>query len=478
MATGRAPGARLASEPLPPSHAGPVLFAVDLPPVPPLALWELLPHEEATYWRPPGGAAVASAGSVLRVPLRPRGGGRDADRALEELGRSLRRHPPPRELLELPGALVRPGGPSPCGPRLFGGAAFLGRPEGREWAGFGPGEVVLPAWTLEELPDGSRLTLALPPDRDVGQMRRRLREAADLVERLGAGGPGPASGGPFPGVAGRSDLAPEAWRAMVEAGQAAIQAGGLRKIVLARRSEVRFTGPLDPVAVLRRLARSEDEFVFGVRRGDATFLGASPETLMRRDGERLRVEALAGTTRLPAGRGRADRLARAAERLYGSGKDLEEHALVVQGIADALAPFAVHRVLPEWPRVRGLGTLAHLSSEIEVQLREGVGTGALLEVLHPTPAVGGLPRAEALDLIERLEPTERGWYAGPVGWVRPDGGAEIAVGIRSALLRGDTAWLFAGAGIVAASEPDAEYRETGDKLGRLLAALGAEGAAA
>lgn len=478
MATGRAPGARLASEPLLLSHPGPVVLAVDLPAVPPLALWDLVPGGEATFWRPPGGPAIASAGAALRVPLRPTGDGRSTDEALAELGRRLRRLDPPRELLDAAPGAARPGDPDLRGPRLFGGAAFGGSPESGEWAGFGPGEVVLPEWTLEEVAGGSRLGVAFPADRDAEAVRRRLREAARLIARLGAAGVNAPPAGRLPAVAGRTDLDPATWRAMVDAGRAAIRAGGLRKVVLARRSEVRFDGPIDPVPVLRRLARSEEEFVFGVRRGDAAFVGASPETLLRRDGDRLRVEALAGTSRLPAGGDRADRLARAAERLYGSGKDLEEHALVVQGIAEALAPFAVRRDLPGWPRVRGLGELAHLSSEIEVELREGVGTAALLGVLHPTPAVGGLPRAGALDLIRELEPVERGWYAGPVGWVRTDGAAELAVGIRSALLRADTAWLYAGAGIVAASEPDAEYRETGDKLGRLLAALGAEGARA
>lgn len=475
MATGRAPGARLASEPLPSSRPGPSVLAIDLPAVPPLRLWELLTDREATYWRPPGGPAVASAGAALRVPLRPSGDGGATDEALAELATSLRRVDPPRALLDAAAGVARPADPDLAGPRLFGGAAFHGCPEDREWSGFGPGEIVLPEWTLEEGQGGSRLTVALPAGEAAEDAGRRLREAGRLLARLLDGDVDAAPSAPLPAVAGRTDLEPPSWRAMVEKGRAEVRAGRLRKVVLARRSEVHFDGPVDPVAVLRRLARSRDEFAFGIRRGEAAFVGASPETLLRRDDDRLRVEALAGTSRLPPGPDRADRLARAAERLYGSGKDLEEHALVVRGIADALAPFAVRRDLPGWPRVRGLGDLAHLSSEIEVELRTGVGTAALLDVLHPTPAVGGLPRDRALDLIRKAEPVERGWYAGPVGWVRPDGAAEFAVGIRSALLRGDTAWLYAGAGIVAASEPDAEYRETGDKLRRLLAALGADG---
>jgi isochorismate synthase EntC len=103
-----------------------------------------------------------------------------------------------------------------------------------------------------------------------------------------------------------------------------------------------------------------------------------------------------------------------------------------------------------------------------------VGPIAVLRALHPTPAVGGLPRDVALRFLSEREPVERGWYAGPVGWVSSAGDAEIAVGIRSALLEGDVAYLFAGAGIVQASDPEAEYLETEDKFGRLSSALGVE----
>ncbi len=261
---------------------------------------------------------------------------------------------------------------------------------------------------------------------------------------------------------------------MVEATRDAVLSGRLEKVVLARRSEVRFSGPVDPAAVLRRLVRRAGEYVFALRRGGVTFLGASPERLLHRRGRCVRLEALAGTARLDEGPDREQALARAAERLFGSGKDLEEHALVVRGVVEALAPFVERRILPQWPRVRGLPGLAHLSSEIEVEAREEIGVGPLLSALHPTPAVGGLPRRPALAWIAETEPVRRGWFAGPIGWVEPSGDAELAVAIRSALLRGDTAWLFAGAGIVGGSDPAAEYEETERKLRRLLEALGVE----
>jgi salicylate biosynthesis isochorismate synthase len=193
---------------------------------------------------------------------------------------------------------------------------------------------------------------------------------------------------------------------------------------------------------------------------------------MEKKGDRLRTEALAGTRQLDPHVDRTAALALAAEELYGSGKDLEEHAHVVRGIVEALQSIASGRRLPPWPEVRGLTGLAHLCSAIEADLRPGLGPLETLAALHPTPAVGGLPREAALRFLSSAEPVERGWYAGPVGWVTLDGDAQIAVGIRSALLGRDRAWLYAGAGIVLASNPEDEYRETEAKLRRLSSALG------
>jgi salicylate biosynthesis isochorismate synthase len=155
---------------------------------------------------------------------------------------------------------------------------------------------------------------------------------------------------------------------------------------------------------------------------------------------------------------------RAAEHLFASGKDLEEHALVVRGIVDALLPLASSVEAGNWPDVRAAGSLAHLSTAIAADLRAGVSAFDLIDALHPTPAVGGLPRDAALRFIRRFESDPRGLYAAPVGWLEPGGDACLAVGIRSALLRPGQARVFAGAGIVAASDPAAEWEETGAKL--------------
>ncbi|MGW8282733.1 MAG: isochorismate synthase [Gemmatimonadota bacterium] len=427
-------------------------------------MWRLFPDLEATYWRSPAGHPMASVGAVRIVPAGP-----DVEPEHSELAlRRLR-----EEVLHLD---AESGQPSDDGIRLFGGTGFdVGQDRGA-WAGFGTGSFVLPAWTVEGRDRETVLHAAVEaPAGPASDLDPVCELVADVVARLTA--PSRPLERALPAVRSDDDPRSEArarrsWVEMVEAARVVLRQDRLEKVVLCRRHEISFVDGADPVSVLDRLSRRGGEYVFGIRRSGMTFLGASPELLMDKRGRGLRTEALAGTSRVGTSGDRPSRLAAAAERLFGSGKDLGEHALVVRGIVDALEPLCTRQVLPAWPEVRTFNDLAHLSSEIAVDLRDDVGPFTVLRALHPTPAVGGLPRRAALRFLSTVEPVERGWYAGPVGWITTEGDAEIAVGIRSALLSGETAYLYAGAGIVPASDPDAEYRETADKLGRLSAALG------
>ena len=446
-------------------HHGPAILTVPIPDTDPLFLWRAFPDLQATYWRSPSGSPVASVGSLRSVPAGLDVDASTAENALERLS---------DELIHLH---ARAGKMSGDSVRLFGGTVFdVFRGRGA-WSGFGSGEFVLPEWALER---GEKETLlqvgfdAPLADGDLDALAERVAAVVGrlAVEEQALNVPLPSvrpEPGVEPGMQARRD-----WVEMVDAARSAMRDTGLEKVVLCRRCEVRFAAVADPVSVLERLSRRTGEYVFGLRRGERTFLGASPELLMAKQGRKLRTEALAGTRRIDHSDERSAGLAAAAEQLFGSGKDLEEHALVVRGIVDALEPLSTRRFLPAWPAVRALKDLAHLCSEIEFALKDDVGPIAVLRALHPTPAVGGLPRDVALRFLSECEPVERGWYAGPVGWVSSAGDAEIAVGIRSALLEGDVAYLFAGAGIVQASDPEAEYLETEDKFGRLSSALGVE----
>ena len=362
-----------------------------------------------------------------------------------------------------------------------------------------------PAWAF---PGGIRLTVPPAATTAAGERGRRwlslLAVAAAVRRRQGGwtpAGPGPSPLGPAasgdspgagaaapqgslpPGTAERQTPGPvraeatpgrEAWEAMVRAALEAIAAGELEKVVLARRLHLVAGAAFDPGTALRRLkARYPECFVFAVARDRAVFLGATPERLVRLRGGRLETAAVAGST----GRGDTPQADRALARaLLESPKEREEHALVVRMLRETLAPVCRRLEVPDEPRVLTLANVQHLYTPIAGQV-DGVTIPQLVGRLHPTPALGGWPREAALAFIRRWEGGSRGWYAGPLGWFDHRGEGEMAVAIRSGLVRGTEAWLFAGCGVVAGSDPEREWQETRLKLQPLAAALGVEAGA-
>jgi isochorismate synthase len=252
---------------------------------------------------------------------------------------------------------------------------------------------------------------------------------------------------------------------------AAVRAGSLEKVVLAREHVFRSEGARAPNAVFDGLARRHPRCsAFLVKRGDAAFVGASPERLVRVAWAEVRADALAGSAPRGATRERDARLAR---DLLESKKEQEEHAVVVRALYDALLPLCSDLAVPEAPRVRTLAGIQHLHTPLTGRLRSGVDLPllALAERVHPTPAVAGAPRDAALAWLRSHEELDRGWYAGGIGWMDLSGQGEFFVALRCALLRGDEARLFAGAGIVADSDAGAELSETYLKLRAVLGAL-------
>jgi salicylate biosynthesis isochorismate synthase len=332
---------------------------------------------------------------------------------------------------------------------LVGGFAFAA---GRTWPGFADASFVLPRFTYRD--DGTRAWLAianLPDNEPISP-----RDASALVAVLLAGDLPAAAP---PSVRGVSEESEAAWNARVERALEAIASGQLTKVVCARRASVRFHGVPEVAGILARLPAGADVTRFAVRRGERIFFGATPERLVARAGTEVRIDALAGS----AVRG---------EGLMDSAKDRHEQRLVVDDIATRIAPLCAVVEAPSVPRPRAAPGVTHLHTAITARTRGNVPVLALAGVLHPTPAVGGVPTAAAVELIAAHEPN-RGWYAGGVGWSAVGGDGELAVAIRSALLCRDEATLFAGGGIVRGSDARAELRETGWKLAPMLAALGA-----
>jgi salicylate biosynthesis isochorismate synthase len=343
------------------------------------------------------------------------------------------------------------------GPRLghlVGGFAFAPAAGGSGlWQGFPDGELRLPE--LVYWREGERCIR----DSLVGGSFADLR-------------PRPlALGQPVHGPAEIGNGGPDAYVARVQRALAGIRAGTFDKVVVAREVHVSAGSSIDPVAWLVALReRFPSCTLFAVGDGDAVFLGASPERLVRVQGSEVETVALAGT----APRGASTAADRAlGDALCDSRKNGHEHAFVVRHLQSALAECCdLVEVDPE-PRLLKTRTVQHLCTELRARRRPAAQV-SLLELvsrLHPTPAVGGAPRAAALEWLTANEGVERGWFAGPVGFLQSDGDGEFDVALRSALVRGRGATAWAGAGIVARSEPRAEFTETELKLRTVLGPL-------
>lgn len=271
---------------------------------------------------------------------------------------------------------------------------------------------------------------------------------------------------------------------MVEAALAKIADGSLHKVVLGRCLDVVSDPPLVPAEIIDRLLTTRPgRYVFAVPlvagSGDGAapldgpiLVGASPELLVRREGREISCTPLAGSVPRSAD---PDEDARRAAGLQQSGKDLAEHAFVVEAIVHALKEVCVEIEYPATPELMSTDTVWHLATPIHARLADGAdGPSALrlAQLLHPTPAVGGVPTAAANAVIADLEGDLRDWFAGCVGWVDGDGDGEFAITIRAAVMDGPRLRLFAGAGIVAGSDPAAEVRETGAKLATMARVTG------
>jgi len=364
------------------------------------------------------------------------------------------------------------------GPILLGGLGFSGRePAANDpWAPFGPSSLVLPTFTVAQRDAGTFLTVAARSEQVVDLDPECLeRDWADLVratqngpERAAEGSPDRSTGPAATELASRPDRA--AWDRIVGLFAGAVGRGRIDKVVLSRRVTYRAGAALDIEAALRHLALTAPEsttFAFG--RQGVTFLGATPERLVHTAGRAFETAAIAGS----AARGRnAAEDAKFAAALLASEKDHEEHAVVVEMLRSSLAPIVDELHVAEAPGILPLKHVQHLVTLITGRLRDEEGLLALAERLHPTPAVGGAPRDVALEMIAEHERVDRGWYAGPIGWLGADGDGELMVALRCGLVAGAEATLFAGCGIVADSDPAREWEESRLKLRAMGLALG------
>ncbi len=343
-------------------------------------------------------------------------------------------------------------------------ALFLGL----DFATTRPARLTLPLLTLSGTAAGTVATFAALADgRSAEQVRvgwlRALQQMLTALLRPAA----PAQ----PLRLSRSAESPDraAWENRAMAAVRDIRAGQLEKVVLTRTVSVTADSPIDPARLTRRLAeRHPGCAILAVQRPDGILVAATPERLAKLTGGRVASDALAGTCRRDTDPRRDADL---AQRLRSDPKERHEHRLVVDWITAGLTDVCTALSLPDAPQLMSLPRLQHLWTPVRGRLAAGRGLLDVLHRLHPTPAVAGLPVETALSWLDRHGDQRPDWYTGAAGWLDLDGDGEMHVVLRAALLRGAAADLFAGAGIVAQSDPQAEFAETELKLRTMLEAL-------
>ena len=355
---------------------------------------------------------------------------------------------------------------------LLGGFSFdVNTKRDDLWREFPDGRLVVPQVMLQVTPAGSHLRVTLPSS--IGAADAAIGGALVTLLRRGLDWISIAGTMCVPAFA-RATRAPQhqlEWEHQVDQAIAAIRTGAMTKVVLARAEHLQSGCDISAEAALGCLREEHPgATLFAFCGPETSFIGATPERLVRLHDSRVDVTCLAGSA--PVGT-TPEATAEFGRQLLSSAKDLREHEIVVESTIGALQSTCSQVTRPPGtPRLRQARSVQHLETPMTATAYPEADVLQLAGLLHPTPAVGGFPAAPALELIRALETSDRGWYAGPVGWVDLDGSGEFSVAIRSALLQGNTATAYAGCGIVANSDPTAEFVETQLKLKPMLAALG------
>jgi salicylate biosynthesis isochorismate synthase/menaquinone-specific isochorismate synthase len=406
-----------------------------------------------------GGFVLAALGATALIEARgPRRFDEAAQRARELVRRTFADDP-----------ADDPSRPPAAGPVLVGGFAFAhDGGDSPEWASLAPASLVQPEVALARHEGEARMTVCVAADGDetpedlVARALRRIEELRPAAMPL-------LDPDPVERTRVASAAPPSHFEQAVERAVERIRGGELVKVVLAREVRAHAPQPYDPAAVLGALRETFPAcYCWCIGTPELAFVGASPELLVRRDGQRAQTVALAGTTRRSADPAVDDHL---GQRLLHSAKDRGEQAIVTRRIERTLEPVSLWVASADEPVLVRVQNVQHLATPIRAQLAEPLAAVELAGLLHPTPAVGGEPREVALPLIPALEGLDRGWYAGAVGWTDLSEDGEFCVALRCALLRDRVARLYSGNGIVSDSAAADELAETEVKLEALLPLL-------
>ncbi len=435
--------------------------------------FQLLYPGECSYWEQPN-RQVALAGAGAALKLQTQGSRRFADAALS--WQALRDE---TIILDTSGA-SQDQQSILHGPALFGGFRFDPLSQRTAlWQDFPDGLLILPRLLFRQVEQQATLTLnyLVQAHDNLDEVAQALNfEVARLAEVLATW---PEKAGPALTAASMYQLRDvwpaSSWKTLVSQAVNLIQQGAYAKVVLAREVEVTAAAHQPAFSLLATLQRLRQNYpaayVFALQRGKRTFVGATPERLAYAQDGKLHTMALAGSA--PRGATEAEDR-RLGSALLASSKNREEHEFVTSMLRNSLAHLCSKIWIADTPELLRLKNIQHLQTAIVGELLPGRSILEALHTLHPTPAVGGTPTGPALAFIRAHENLDRGWYAGPIGWIDLQGNGEFAVALRSTLLEERRATLFAGCGIVKDSDPDAEYAESCLKLQVILRSLSGE----
>ncbi|MEO1023056.1 MAG: isochorismate synthase [Bacteroidota bacterium] len=447
------------------NHIDFLSLTFSIPSIDALAVLEQYNDKDAFnyYWEHPEKEfAMVAGGSLYRIQVRGPERFREASKRGKELVRRIAHSSSVNHRL----ATVH----------LLGGFSFLDENTSPQWEPYGSGSFTLPEWHIVQDGNLTLLTINMPfhSELSFSDISEQFYSSIERLEQLCNAKSYAFESVPLENASpisfGENESEYARWIHMIDNARELIHHHAFDKIVLANERVIELTHSISPTLILNRLRNQYPNcYSFLIRHDDtSSFIGCTPERLASFSHHFVFTEGLAGSTSRGAS---ASEDAVLEHQLLHSEKDLREHAFVIDAIEKNLSEFSEIIEHPVQPSVKKLSNVQHLFTPIRARIEEGASRTALLQNLHPTPAVGGHPKEKAVPFITELESFDRGWYAAPLGWINAHGEGEFVVAIRSGLIGEKEVRFFAGCGIVEDSDSRKEWEEMNLKLRPMLSAL-------
>jgi menaquinone-specific isochorismate synthase len=410
-------------------------------------------NKDRVYWTSTSDAfTIAGVGNVREITAE-----HDRFRLTEEVWEKIRNQAMIYQEENVPGT----------GIVTLGGMSFDPRKKQTKlWRNFQPSHFTIPAYMLTVYEDNHYFTMNILVNKDDHsvQLANELRKAEKML----------FTNRTIPeqslSIVDKKEIEPETWKKAVTKATEEIEANKAKKIVLARELRLKLNKDANISKVLQDLlAKQPNSYIFAFEKESDCFVGATPERLVKAEQEHVLSTCLAGTA--PRGKTEEEDW-KIGQSLLNDSKNREEHDFVVRMIKEGMKKYCTNVDIPDKPVLYPLKNLQHLYTPVTATLKDGYSIFDIIRELHPTPALGGTPTEASLQFIRENELLDRGWYGAPVGWLDSNQNGEFAVAIRSGLIQGDEASLFAGCGIVKGSDAEKEYEETNIKFLPMLTVFG------